>query len=534
MDEKPADATHVEEIRSRLIKNSLLAAVSIAISLPIMFFVTPYMLSVLGPNRFGIWALGGAVTAFVSVSEMGLSTALVKFVAEGWVHSDRRSINLVLSTTVMALLVFGAVAVAGLILTLDFVIGVLNVPPELVSEARFVIVGSAVTLYVGLIIGVFDSVLQGMQRTDITSIVALLMRLGRAAGIVVVLFAGLGLHGLVFTSLAVVVLTSVLNGLALLVVANWIRVELRLVSLRVFLQVVRFGANIFGGRLLALAEMQINKIFLSRWTSLSDVTEYELGHRVSSVSSQVAQSALAPVLPATSGLAGGADLLEAKKLYLAVVRTVWIVGPPYFLLIFSLAQPFFGMWLGPGHGIGATVLQILVVTQLLGIFSLPAYLVLQGVGLANLTLRNHLIGASINVSLGIFLVMRLGIDGILITVLVAYALTTAHIYVSAARTFGVTGKEHLKAVPGLWWLMALLWTFAIVWAGKLHMVDDWGYVGGAAAFSVTFYLVVFRYAVRYGDRRRLANALVAAVARIKGDDAGFVRTGWVHRLLRAG
>lgn len=476
------EADRTAEIRPRLVKNAMVGALGVLVSVPLTLVVTPYMLAVLGPERFAVWAVGGAVIAFAQLSDLGMSTALVKHFAAAWVAQDRQTASELASVGFFVFAGVGGGVFVALMLSLDPLVTVLRVPPAFGDDLKLVVRGTAAAFYVSLTFSVLDSLLQGFQRVDLSTAIAVAMRIARVAAVLVVLSCGLGLEGLVAVSIGAAVLTAVANIVAVRRLAPWLRVSHRMVSRRVLVPVVRFSAPVLGGRLLALAEGQVNKLVLTRWTSLETVAEYEVGYRASSMAAQVLQSGSAPALPAVSGIAEREGLEETRRVFAKILRIVWIVAPPYFLTIVALASPLLDVWVGPGHDAAVHCLRVLVVTSGLGVLGLPAYLTLQALGLPRKTLVNHLIGGCLNLLVGLTLVGPMGLQGVLVGMVVSYLGTTVHLYVVAARAMGVSSRHHLQEIP-LGWVL-----------------------------SVTTWAVLVHTAIRYTEMHGLAELFLAGIA----------------------
>ena len=69
-------------IRRRVLWNTVANYVGKGITLLTWFFLTPYILTHLGPSMYGLWVLVGSIAAYGSLLDLGLAGALIKYVAE--------------------------------------------------------------------------------------------------------------------------------------------------------------------------------------------------------------------------------------------------------------------------------------------------------------------------------------------------------------------------------------------------------------------------------------------------------------------
>ena len=66
----------------RIAWNALTNVVRALVMLPITLLLTPYIVRMVGPEGFGIWALAGVVASYAQLSDFGITESLVKLLAE--------------------------------------------------------------------------------------------------------------------------------------------------------------------------------------------------------------------------------------------------------------------------------------------------------------------------------------------------------------------------------------------------------------------------------------------------------------------
>src|SRR3954463_1154150 len=88
-------------VRSRVAHNTLLNFLGLAVPLALAFFVMPVAARHLGPLRFGLLGLAWAVTEYLTLFDLGLGRALVKFVADSLSH-DTSELSEIVSLGVAA------------------------------------------------------------------------------------------------------------------------------------------------------------------------------------------------------------------------------------------------------------------------------------------------------------------------------------------------------------------------------------------------------------------------------------------------
>jgi len=92
--------------RSRVAHNAVLNFLGLAVPLALAFFIMPIAARHLGPARFGLLGLAWAVTEYLTLFDLGLGRALVKFVADA-LHHDSRELSEIVSLSMAAQVIAG-------------------------------------------------------------------------------------------------------------------------------------------------------------------------------------------------------------------------------------------------------------------------------------------------------------------------------------------------------------------------------------------------------------------------------------------
>src|SRR5450759_3909061 len=160
--------------RSRVAHNTLLNFLGLAVPLALAFFVMPVAARHLGPARFGLLGLAWAITEYLTLFDLGLGRAIVKFVADA-LHHDSVELSEVVSVSIFEQLAAGIVGGAAFALAAPvFVHSVLRLPPETASEAIGVFRVVGLSLPAVLLISAQRGILEGAQRFDLSTTIKML------------------------------------------------------------------------------------------------------------------------------------------------------------------------------------------------------------------------------------------------------------------------------------------------------------------------------------------------------------------------
>jgi len=475
-------------------RNSLFNLAGFLITLPILILLTPYMLEVLGKAKFGIWALVAAVTSYTQLSDLGMTTALVKFVAEHWVERDVERISGIVSTAFFSFAVVGGL-VAGSILLLrhSIVVNLLKVPPELQTEALFVLTGIVAIFYFNLVFGVYNSILLGIQRMDVTNGIMIVSNVLRAVGMYFFLAYGFGLKGLIVNSAIFSFLTVGANVFFTSRLTAGLKINPFWFSFSELKGIVKYSANIFAARLTGLSQDPINKIIIASHLTLPFVAFYEIGLKVSLMVQQVFQVGLSPLLPASSELASSHNKKELEKIYFTLFRMLYLFAVPVFLLVIVLAEPLVQVWLGDGYKWAARALQFLSIGTLFSLLVTPQYIILQGVGKPQINTIAHAIATGINIVLAIVLVRYIGIYGVFVGVVFSLFISSLFIDSSFRKIANIDLKMYLCQVSPVGIFSCIVLCGILIYCLRFINVWNLGKLTGLAGGFSLFYLAILAF-----------------------------------------
>src|SRR5438093_13326564 len=193
----PSSAASAPALGATIARNAMFTVAGRLVFLLGWALITPYMLRVLGEDRFAIWALFFALSGYFATFDLGLSQALVKFVAQFSAAGDSRSLRGIVTLGTFAYLALTAPVVIALAVFQRPILDLIHTPVSYRAEAGWTLIGMSVVLGLNNLGGVITSVLTGKQRRDVTNRIQLLVTVIQVGGAIAALRMGYGLRGLV-------------------------------------------------------------------------------------------------------------------------------------------------------------------------------------------------------------------------------------------------------------------------------------------------------------------------------------------------
>jgi O-antigen/teichoic acid export membrane protein len=348
----------------------------------------------LGPERFGMWALAIVVSQSLSSQDLGIAGALMKFIPE---HLSNGETNRVQELACTGLVLLGAIGfVVGLVVLVlrHWLVDILRIPQALQSEMAWLLVGMAVVFLLNLISSGLTAVLIGIHRMDASNLVYSVAALVQGGGVFFVLSRGYGLAGLTANAMLMTLIWGLLSWVMIRRFLPEFRLRFSLARRADASSLLRYGMNIQIAGLGSLLTIPPVKVLLSRYVSLASVSSFELASGMAMQLRSGFVMAAMPLIPASAQLSAERASDNIIQLYRRSVRYIALFALPVFSLAVALAPGFTFFWLGKQTPYVATTLIVLLVGWFANTLTLPAYFMLQGQGLARYQMYATAIQAS--------------------------------------------------------------------------------------------------------------------------------------------
>lgn len=373
---------------------------------------TPFIVRGLGADAYGIYVIVSAVMGYFSFLDLGLGSALVKYVAEFDAADDRLGLERVIRTGAALFLLLGSVGAAAIaLLTSVLVDSVLTVPAQSEGTARVAFYLAALAFLVNLPSQTFGVIPIALQRFDVVALRTFVLGTLSIGSTLAVLALGRGLEAVLVANLVITVITAAsfytkTRGLlpSVSFVPRFFRSELRLL--------LGFGALKAVQRVTNQLVFQLDSLVVGAFSPIAAVAYYSVPLALSQRAAGVVSNVGAAVFPAASALSGQGDGRRTEELYLRAMKLTVLLALPLSSIMFVYSAPILRYWLSDEFAEkSATVLMILAVANLLfSCTTIPA-VILDATGRIRVSTSFGLLAAGVNVILMFTLVPTIGITG---------------------------------------------------------------------------------------------------------------------------
>src|SRR4051794_26086877 len=177
-----SDASSKAPVGRRLLVGAATNWLAFAATLIVGFFLPPYLVRRLGDGPYGVWAFVESVLAYFTLFDLGIAACVVRYVARFNATGDRDELNRLASTTLALFLGLGVVVFAVGSALLPVILPSLEesgMPASDVLGFALLMLGN---LAVTLPLSVFPSILDGLERFALKSLIRIVVLAIRTVG----------------------------------------------------------------------------------------------------------------------------------------------------------------------------------------------------------------------------------------------------------------------------------------------------------------------------------------------------------------
>jgi len=417
----------------------------LAANLVISFFMAPFIVRRLGDSSYGIWALMLQLTGYMGVVDVGLRSALVRFVSKLRAQNDQAGLNQLMSSTLQLYSGFAVFCLSGGVFLSFFVLPHLHVPPNLLSQARNTLLLASVILATDFIFATFQGSLAGLSRWDLRNLVSTGVLILRAALIVAVLLRGYGLVALALVQLFASLAGHLIEVYLIHRLLPELKISLRTLQTKFLRPIFSHSAYSMLIGLGVGINYEVDTIVIAAFLPVQEITFYVIGFNLIKYlrdlinASSMIVAPLASHLDAQGHSQGVGELLTRGSKYTLLLSYLGCAG------LLCLGSDFIRLWMGNAYAVRSGKVVIILALGLF--FSLTENVgghLLFGLGKHRLNVWCTLGEAALNLAASIILVRHFGIYGVAAGTGLAAVVVRGWFFPNAAlKIFHVRWKEYL-------------------------------------------------------------------------------------------
>ena len=368
----PAVPRPAPTLTGRASLNAVQSLLDYAARLGVGLVVTPLLVSRLGRDLFGVWEMLNRLIGYMSAADGRPTEALRLVIATKQGAADPLEHRRAVGSALVVWLLFSPL-LAGLGSVLVWLSPIVTkVPPALHTTARLASAALLLSLLLGGLASVPESVLRGMNLGY--------KRMGFQAGLNVIggvltagaIYAGLGLVGVAGAQVALIAVTGV---------CFWILVKHYVTSFGVARPSAHDVRSLLGmsawiaiGEVVAKVALASDVIILGMVVSPALVTTYVLTGYAGRIALGLHVFTTGAAMPGLGGVIGRGEYERAARLRHEIMNLTWLFVTAVGATILLWNRSFLALWVGPEHYAGLwTNLLIVIATAQTALVRTDAY-----------------------------------------------------------------------------------------------------------------------------------------------------------------
>ena len=371
--------------------------------------ITPIIVSSLGIKEYGIYTFFNTTISFMGLLDLGVATAVGKYLAEYHGRGDIVRIRALLAT---ANSIFLGVGLVGLTI---FVIGAFL--PSIFtifsgySSYKIGLIAAGFLFLISSISSTYTLITSSLQRFDIGFKVGVTSLIVQQLTILILVLNGHSINSIFITLLCITFATLIAQILVTRKLLpntpyklGWNKEEAK--------KSYMFGLVTFANGMASVSLTYLDRLIMPFFLGPSSLTYYSLPGNVAMKIPGISNSFSAVLFPMASSLSGNGEIDRLKTLYIRSFRLITVVAAALTVIIISFARPLLTYWISPDLADHATnVLLVLTATNFLLALIGPLSNFLLGLGKLKLLTVTSIIMAISNTILLIILIPLFGIVG---------------------------------------------------------------------------------------------------------------------------
>ena len=381
--------------------------------------LTPYLFRTLGAGGFGTWSVMFTLATVFSLLELGFANGVTKLIAELRARGDRRALNATMGTSVSLMAVLG-VGAFGLAAASAFLLDGLAAEGD-ADEFRTGMLILGVIMPLRFAGTAYGTALIGYGRYDRYNWGQLVLAGGFPLAAVLVVEAGAGITGIATAYAAALLGEAVVAAWLLRRTDPALALRPRLADAATRRGLARLGSFTLLADAMVFVGARMDTVLIAALRNAAAAAPYAAALKLQSALQALALPFVNLLMPMVSELWARGEAAEVARRLALTTRVAMQVTTPVALALALFSEDLVGLWLGEeAVPTTATIVVLLVATQVVTLTALPAEKALIGVGRVGVIGALEVVEGIVNVALTIVLVSAHGAVGAAVATLVAY------------------------------------------------------------------------------------------------------------------
>lgn len=399
------------------------------------FFLYRYLLNTIGVEKLGVWSLILSFSSIANLANLGITSGLVKFVAEYLAAKEEYKIGRLILTSSLALTVFFSVLSVLILFCAKFFMHYV-VAENFIDLSLTMLPYSLSSLCINALSGVFTSVLEGFQKNYIRNIIYIF------SGVVMFVFTLIlvpkyNIEGVAISQLIQSAFVFFSSLLFVIYINPYNRIRFWRWSFITFKEIFNYGYKFQVVSICQLLCEPTTKLLLSRFGGMSVLGYYEMAAKLVNQVRALLVNANQVVVPIIADSVVTKTKNEFVLFFKKMNQLLFLFTSTIFCFFFVSAAFISYIWIGHVNNDFIFSLTVLIVGTGFNVMNGPVYFTCLGEGRLSILVVSHIGLALINVFLGYFMGLFFGGYGVIVAWSIAMTLTAIYLINSYGKISGI-------------------------------------------------------------------------------------------------
>jgi O-antigen/teichoic acid export membrane protein len=492
---------------NKLLRGSILRITVLGSNVAVSFFVMPFLIHSLGDRWYGFWALAGNILGYYGLLDLGLSSAVTRFVSQAFGREKNEEINTLVNSAIGLFSIIGIVVLLLAVSTAAFVPFFMKNAQD-VNTVRWVIVIISLGFAVGFPFRALSGILYSKFRYDLISLIQLLKLAIRTTLVVVFIKLGYSVIAMAIITMAVDLLGYTINFFMVRSQFRQLDLNVRYFRFQRIRKLFGYGKYTFVSQLADQLRFRIDSAVIAAFLGLTHVTVYQIASRLTDYFVRFLISSVGTLIPVFSQLEGQRDFDTIRRWFTSSTRMAVTITLFFGLSIIFYAKVFIEKWMGVEYGRSYYILTILVVASIVDLVQIPSVTLLYGISKHRYYAFTSAMEGLSNLIISLILVQKYGLIGVAAGTaipLILFRLIPLPTYTCKAIDFPVT-KYFLNCIviPAVKVIVPLAIYF---WLALPYLKPDYFRISLLFTIQAVFFLpIAYLICLQSGERQYMVAA----------------------------
>jgi O-antigen/teichoic acid export membrane protein len=396
----------------KLVKSSLTRTFGMMLQIMVAFVMTPLIVHSLGARMYGFWVFVGTFLGYYGLLDLGLSSAVSRYISRAVGLDDSDEIRTIVSTSFALYTIIGVIVLCISVLAILLGSNFFTDRNELMLFRKMIAL-LGVSMAIGFPLrGVFGGLLDANLRYDLSAYAAMIRLVTANTAIYILLKSGFGILAMAVASFASGLLEYAMIVFFARKTVPALRLDTSCFSPNMVKQLFGYSGKTFVAQLADLLRFKADNAVIAAYLDLSRVTYYSVGAKLVEYFGEIMGSVTGIMAPVFSQYEGRGDYDTIRERFLDVTQICVILSAFIGVSIMFYGRWFIARWMGPGFESSYNVAVILCISSTIALMQTSGISLLYGISKHQYYAIANTCEGILNLILSLILVKYYGMYGV--------------------------------------------------------------------------------------------------------------------------